>query len=606
MHTGKFCSITIKMFLSLRVSNFFLLATLAIHNSCAIYLEEQGISAFFWPEYDDTDFVLQFKVQPWWDQFSKTVLLAKGTNIPRVTLDCKQNLSTCLNWTVPGDIKAQIEPQTQVDIAKLVIYLTKTSDTKTIYGAPQEVIKPSCTEADDEVCCDTKAYSLTRSETTVDVYIPWYRKINGTNYQNGIQPNNLKQWGPQVELETGTYTNTVMWPNYFSNKAGTSTEQHFQGSIEFLKENAGGWSADNLTAITSHYVLLSKAAGVQFVIPNAVLQEQPRPLEYTSWKSCRMNNCSAPLGACVPPQSLPTPFASHRNRSLATLIEEGGNAVSIRNPRTCRMISPIIEENVPLYDQNFAVEAYHSAQSVSCTYDGISAVVSLLLRRFVVENSNMSPPPLPSPSARVPPPSPRQPASPSTPEGTPAVKPKGPNISLRIRFVDYTSSLDFATKKEADFVSRLLQTAREATSSAPLIKVLQTAQVAKRMMRRQLKVQAWVSVQVVISYWEAADQVAAEAFVSKITTSPQTVLPYSVFGNYTLEQASVFNCPIPCGLHGSPLPRTNYDSTVGCTCQCDAGWETDWNQYFGDFQYCNKVTSAPVVGGTSPGISEGE
>lgn len=98
-----------------------------------------------------------------------------------------------------------------------------------------------------------------------------------------------------------------------------------------------------------------------------------------------------------------------------------------------------------------------------------------------------------------------------------------------------------------------------------------------------------------------ADATPASLLASILSQNPESVLPTSVFGQYSVAHAMVLQCPTPCGAHGLRAPEVAAGSgSVSCTCQCDPGWMTDVNQPFESFEYCSIATS--TMAPTSPTV----
>lgn len=78
------------------------------------------------------------------------------------------------------------------------------------------------------------------------------------------------------------------------------------------------------------------------------------------------------------------------------------------------------------------------------------------------------------------------------------------------------------------------------------------------------------------------------------------------YGAVVIADAAQLNCVTPCGSHGNPAPRPTGAGTIGCTCECDAGWATAPNQAFDNFKYCSMDSSPAAAGSSSPIPSAGE
>jgi hypothetical protein len=594
-----------------------LILVITSHVTRAVYLDNEDLWAYFWPDFDDTDFAIQFKFHDWWGNQTLVKTLPKGVRIPRLTPTCESDPSTCDQWTVPGDVKVTVKSPSLLDTNKVIVFLTDTGARQTIYEAPVERTKLGCTGSSLEVCCNgDTSYTLFRQAKAHRILAPWIQKINNTNLQDGTYPHNMKRWAVQADVETGYFTRSAHWSSYFSQKTAVTHDVHVQAMIDMFRENGGGYAGDNATLISDYLVVMPFSGGTTgppnpgFVIPRSQYPQQAGAVDREWWRSCRTNGCGLPVGACVPPSaSEDSPYPTHRKTTLATLLEEGSNSRSPpRNKRTCWVSN--VDTNVPFYRDDFTVEAYHEAQSIRCTYDGISMTMSFLLRRFVVEDYNTQPPPPPkaflspppfpppppAPPPQLPPPPPpaatQQPVSPPLPEG----RPVGPSLIASIA-LEQMSLEAFNLQQKEEFMASISKAAAGA-SHPPVVRILNVVAAGGSSKRRRRLLATVAStaategivVDIIATFWKNEDEPSTLKLQKNLKTNPSTVFSQDTFGSSTTLTTATFFCAIACGENGQPIPRLNSDGSQMCACQCDFGWKTDYNQPIGTFAYCTVYT----------------
>jgi hypothetical protein len=251
---------------------------------------EFGVNSAFFPEFDDTDLRIQFKVLRWWDMVNDTAIVRKGTLVPRVTTECKESPDTCQNWKVPGDIKVKLTTPKAPDVHRLgrwwegvrmqaasnyfapppppppqnlpfplpaVFYLTYSGTRVPIYQKPYEVVRTGCSGAAAAVCCGDREYVLQRDQVFHKVYQPWSVRPNGTYPADGSSPNNFKRMGLRADVVSGYYSASAEWPNFFENLEGQTSDRHLSLAAGVRFADASGASfVDRAAAVSSHLLFL--------------------------------------------------------------------------------------------------------------------------------------------------------------------------------------------------------------------------------------------------------------------------------------------------------------------------------------------------------------
>jgi len=487
-----------------------------------------------------------------------------------------------------------------------------------VFGAPYEASSPGCKTpgSGGTVCCGDSEYSLRRDGVQHAAFKIWASRTNGTALRDGSTPNNFRSGAAKLTVSSGHYTSSVVWPNYFEQKAGIPSDSSISGWIDLQMDSQASSFNDLIVDLLNNYVLLLPvgdpvAAG--FVVPASTFPQAPEPLDAVSWAQCRTSNCGAPLGSCDPKQG-PSPYPSYRNITAASILEQNWTNLGRGVPKTCQVLATGQQAFIK---EDFSLGSVHAVQYVSCDYQGTALVSSVVLSRESIDAGNTSPPPRPPPSPF--PPSPKPTISPagtatsispppssstvvfkpptqnaalgsSPPEAMPTSARQGPAVAFVASIPAY-SPTTFDATAQGEYVKSIQKSIIGVTSTpqvrirslSPLETTMNSGTVARRMLRSQSP--GGVDVDTVVEF-DPTDTTAASSFLTTLRTEPSRVFPPAKYGSVSIPRAAELNCITSCGPNGDPAPRVSQTGSTSCTCECQAGWITALNQPFDTFEYC--------------------
>lgn len=466
---------------------------------------------------------------------------------------------------------------------------------------------PGCSGKPLAICCGGKEYVLERSKEIHSVYEIWSARPNGTWLRDGTAPNNFRSARIRLNVTSGSYAASVVWPNVMAdNKGQSSNPASLEARTEILTEDIRGSIVDIVGTLFNQYYLLvptSNPSATGFVVPKSLSLETADPLDEQSWRSCR-STCSAPLNACL--SQGPTPYPSFRNVTTATILAESWNSLN-RNHRHCHVLG---NGQQSYYRDDLTVDALHSVQWVNCDYLGVSLVPVIHLSRAAIDAGNPAPtsppsqahvaepdpkhsgyqptpppqytnrsPVVPMNSLNASPPPPKFPITGSS-DGNGSTRTQGVAIAFIVTVQDIIPQ-EFVSKLKDGFVSSI-HSSIISTFSPPLVRIRSVLSTMNR--RRMLLGNSKVLVDTVVEF-SRQDATAALAFATSLRTQPSSVFPSETFGEVVVSDVAELNCLIPCGPNGDMAPKKTSEG-ISCTCECKPGWMTEADQSFDSFEYC--------------------